>query len=102
MAAKGAFEDVPATPVSGLFHWRLSGGNPAGEIKTAVARDHDATTLAEDALAGLKALIETFDDPATPYIASPRADRALKFNDYEHLARTQEWSSGEGDGEDGE
>jgi ATP-dependent helicase/nuclease subunit B len=62
--------------------------------------------LAERARAGLAQLIETFDDPTTPYESRPRANWAPRYSDYEHLARVKEWSAPgadgvEGGGEDG-
>ncbi len=44
------------------------------------------------ALAGLRALIACFDDPATPYRAVPWPDHAPRYSDYTHLARVKEWS----------
>lgn len=95
MAAAGGFEGLAAEPVAELAFWRLSGGEPAGEEKPVAG---DAADLAEQARAGLLALIEAFDDPATPYRALPRPDRAPRFSDYAQLARIQEWSAGPGEG----
>ena len=50
--------------------------------------------LAAAALEGLARLVARFDDPATPYHAVPRPDRAPAFSDYAHLARVKEWSAG--------
>lgn len=87
----GGFDDLPAGPVHGLSYWRLGGGRPPGEEKPLKG---DPEALAEMALAGLRALVAAFDDPATPYEATPRPAWAPRFNDYAHLARIQEWSSG--------
>lgn len=95
MAEAGGFEGLAAEPVAEVAFWRLSGGEPAGEAKPVTG---DATLLAEQAREGLLALIRAFDDPATPYRALPRPDRAPRFSDYAHLARVQEWSSGPGEG----
>ena len=61
--------------------------------------------MARAAIDGLARLIETFDDPATPYESRPRANWAPRYSDYEHLARVKEWSApgagGDGGGEDG-
>jgi ATP-dependent helicase/nuclease subunit B len=90
MAARGGFAGVPPSAVAELAVWRLSGGATAGEIK-----EFDAPMrLAEEAYAGLLHLIETYDDPATPYPAQPRADMAPRYSDYDHLARVKEWSAG--------
>jgi len=38
-------------------------------------------------------LIARFDDPQTPYLARPRPEYALRYNDYAHLARIKEWAA---------
>ncbi len=91
----GAFDDWRGE-VSHLGYWRLTGGTTAGERKPL---KQSARKLADDALAGLQALIDRYDQPDTPYPAQPRHDRRLRFNDYAHLARIKEWSAGEGGGE---
>lgn len=90
MASDGAFHDVPAREVHSLAFWRLSGGEPAGEIK---ALKGDARDLAREALIGLERLIAAFDNEATRYEARPRADQAPRYSDYVHLARIKEWSA---------
>ncbi len=93
MAARGGFKDVPAGDVAEIAFWRLSGGRPVAEIKA-----YDAPQFAADAYDGLLRLIAAFDDPATPYLARPRAEHAPRFSDYEHLARVKEWSASGDDG----
>jgi ATP-dependent helicase/nuclease subunit B len=103
IAAAGGFRDVPASSVAELRYWRLSGGDPAGEEipldgatldrgKTALPPPDE---LAKEALAGVRLLVERFDDAATPYHARPWPDHALRYNDYAHLARIKEWSATE-------
>ena len=78
--------------VAALEHWRLHGKIEGGErcpVKTA-----DVGALAEEAFAGVAALVARFDLPATPYPSRPRSSHAPKFSDYEHLARVREWSAG--------
>ncbi|HEY9538944.1 MAG TPA: hypothetical protein VIS03_15230, partial [Kiloniellaceae bacterium] len=58
------------------------------------ASQADPSALAEAALAGLVRLIAAFDDPATPYACQPRAERAPRFGDYDHLSRIAEWTAG--------
>jgi ATP-dependent helicase/nuclease subunit B len=96
IAAHGGFDGLPAAETADLLYWRLSGGDPPAEIKSA-AKDGEVATLIDDALAGLQGLVAAFDDRDTPYIASPRDNRALRYSDYEHLARVQEWASGDGE-----
>jgi ATP-dependent helicase/nuclease subunit B len=101
MARAGGFSGVPAASVSRLRYWHVPGGDPAG---TEIAVDGatygktrtplpDPMALADQALAGVTSLIDRFDDPATSYPARPRSDRALRYNDYAHLARVKEWSA---------
>ena len=95
IALAGGFEGLPGADIGGLSFWRLTGGSTPGEVKPVKM---DAAEAAARARAGLEALIAAFDDPATPYRARPRPDMALRFGDYDHLARLGEWSAA---GEDG-
>ena len=64
---KGGFEGldgVRAPSVSALSHWKLTGGDPAGIVQTF---ETNVEMLAEEALAGVQALVEKFNDPSTPY-----------------------------------
>lgn len=94
IAAAGGFVGVEARDVSALSFWRLSGGDPPGEEKPVKG---DVADLAAAAKAGLIKLIDTYDDPATPYPSRPRPAFAPTYDDYEHLARIQEWSAGGGE-----
>jgi ATP-dependent helicase/nuclease subunit B len=90
IAAAGGFPGLPDSQVGALTYWRLSGGTPPGEI--IAASKGDPTQLAVEALEGLRRLVATFDDPATPYACQPHPARAPRFNDYGHLSRIAEWS----------
>ena len=98
MAAAGGFDDLPRGSVGDLEYWRLSGGRIVGAVSSVGGDSPDA--LAQQAQAGLAKLIETFDDPATPYESRPRANWAPRYSDYEHLARVKEWSAPGADGGD--
>ncbi|MBE9554429.1 MAG: PD-(D/E)XK nuclease family protein, partial [Proteobacteria bacterium] len=91
--AAGGFEGVGQGDTSELAYWRLSGGEPPGEIRIV---DGDPGALAEEARKGLLRLIDAFDDPDTPYMATPRPEWATAWNDYVHLARNAEWAAGGG------
>jgi ATP-dependent helicase/nuclease subunit B len=91
IAAAGGFEHLATGAVAELAYWRLSGGETAGEVKPVAADPADVAALAESAAEGLAALIDRFDDPATPYRARPRPEWAPRFSDYAHLARVKEW-----------
>lgn len=96
MARYGGFAGVAAAEPSQLLYWRLKGGEGGGEEKSA---GDDAFRLATEALEGVRALINAFDNPDTAYAARPHPEHAPKYSDYLHLARVREWASG---GEDGE
>ena len=96
IAEAGGFDGVAAAAVEELSYWRLTGGDPPGEIKPLSL---DVAALVEQAVQGLTTLIAEFDDPATPYLAVPDITKAPAFSDYAHLARLKEWSDhGFGDG----
>lgn len=89
---RGGFAGLPAVPPAAIQHWRLSGRDPAGEI--IAPRRKSAEDLAREALDGLRALVERYDDPETAYPSRPAPSRAPRYSDYEHLARVGEWSPG--------
>jgi ATP-dependent helicase/nuclease subunit B len=99
MLRAGAFVGIPAGEPAGLEFWRLSGGEPAGESRPLVGGGlPEPATLAEDALAGLLALIARFAEPESAYHALPRPAHAPAYSDYAHLARVKEWASFTGGG----
>ena len=89
--AAGGLGDMPAGTVAGLGYWRLSGLQPAGEIRDLAAPEQ----LIEEAEVGVRALLATFDDPATPFLSLPNPAAAPRFGDYWHLARVKDWGLGE-------
>ena len=95
----GGFPGIPPGPLAGLAYWRLTGRDPAGQIKPVPGNAEDRAAEARD---GLARLVAAFDKPDTPYHAVPRPQWAARFNDYAHLARIKEWGAGggaaEGDG----
>jgi ATP-dependent helicase/nuclease subunit B len=91
MAISGGFIGVHEADVSALQFWRLTGGNPAAEIKDI---NGDPMERAGAALEGLKSLVAAFDAPTTPYQSVPDPEFAPRFSDYAHLARVKEWSAG--------
>ncbi|WP_085902466.1 double-strand break repair protein AddB [Kiloniella majae] len=100
IAIEGGFGVLP-DDVKELLYWRLTGGDPAGENKNALGQrgaKEGAGQIAKIAIEGLQDLIAEFDYQETPYAARPRPNQALVYNDFEHLARIKEWSTGgEGD-----
>ncbi|MDA8575339.1 PD-(D/E)XK nuclease family protein, partial [Alphaproteobacteria bacterium] len=85
----GGVAEVPADEIVGLEYWRLSGLSPAGEVRPL----KDVTALIFDATEGLQALLTTFEQPETPFMALPNPAAEPRFGDYRHLARVKEWGS---------
>lgn len=97
IAEKGGFGDVPAGPPASMAFWKLSGGDPAGEIveiNTARMKTTPAA-LAHEAVEGVNGLAAAFADPDTPYLSVPHPDHAPKYSDYVHLSRLREWMGSE-------
>jgi ATP-dependent helicase/nuclease subunit B len=90
MIERGGFAPLRAS-VGEIAYWRLSGGDPAGEMRLLEPDDERRRDLIARAGEGLKALIAAFDDPAMPYRAIPSPDRAPLYSDYAHLERRKEW-----------
>ncbi len=83
---------LPTREATSLCYWKLSGGEPAGEIRMIENERMPVAEIVEGTLARVKEMIVAFDDPQRPYLARPAGVRPLKYNDYEHLARVREWS----------
>ena len=94
IAEAGGFDGVPAGLATALTYWKLSGGDPPGELSAVGA---DVAALADQARGGLERLIAEFDDPETPYLSEPDPSRKPRFSDYRHLARIQEWIAQSGE-----
>jgi ATP-dependent helicase/nuclease subunit B len=93
IAMGGGFRGIESHDVQALrFIW-ASGGRVPGEERD--VSDGEAGALAEQALAGLRALIEAFERLETPYevLRRPGFEARYRYDDYAHLARVAEWSS---------
>ena len=91
MAQDGAFPGIAGHAVE-LAYWHLTGGFEPGQVrplyKNRADEIADAVAAARDSL---RALVESFDDPARPYLSQPHAGRVPRFSDYGQLARVAEW-----------
>ncbi len=95
MIEQGGIAALGKARVAELAYWKLGGGDPGG---TVMQRVDDEAALRETiarTLAGMQTLIASFDDPATPYLAVPRPEKAPRYSDYAHLERQKEWLAGE-------
>lgn len=88
IAMSQGFEGIESTHIESLQFWWLRGDLHGGMIKTLSGDPHDHSTKA---LEGLKRMVLLFEEEKTPYPACPLLAKGLKYNDYEHLARFQEW-----------
>ncbi|HUH86227.1 MAG TPA: PD-(D/E)XK nuclease family protein, partial [Stellaceae bacterium] len=95
IAEAGGFAGLAAEPVVALEYWRLSGGDPAGEVSAPAEDDRARAALIAEARAGLVRLVAHFDQRQTPYRAQPRPEKAPRHSEVAHLARIKEWASGE-------
>jgi ATP-dependent helicase/nuclease subunit B len=90
IAEAGNFVGLGMARVSALDYWRLTGGEPAGERKSAGKEIDELVKATRD---GLQNLVHRFDFEDTPYEARPHPQHAPRYSDYEHLARVKEWSA---------
>jgi len=93
IAGAGGFADLESLTVKGLRYIRASGRNDGGE--DSAAANATAQALAEKALGDLQRLVNKYADPGMPYEVKRRRGTAFtnayRYDDYELLARVQEW-----------
>src|SRR3990167_2216595 len=88
IALHQGFDGISATQLESLQFWVLKGDAKGGLIKTLSGNAED---LSQKALLGLERLVRLFESETTPYPARPLPEKALRYNDYAHLARLEEW-----------
>jgi ATP-dependent helicase/nuclease subunit B len=88
IAMAQGFEGITAREIESLQFWWLKGDIQGGVIKTLPGDPHDLSTKA---LEGLERMVCLFENEYIPYPAQPLPTKGLKYNDYAHLARLQEW-----------
>lgn len=93
MAEGGGFADLGGRVVKDLRYIEASGRRDGGEERAAA--NAAAQALASKALADLKRLVERYADPGMAYEVKRRKGAAFasvyRYDEYEHLARVQEW-----------
>ncbi|WP_198371472.1 PD-(D/E)XK nuclease family protein, partial [Roseomonas rosulenta] len=90
---EGAFRGTPGI-ARDLIYWRLTGGEQPGEVKTIDATAQDFAAIAQERLEHLAARWLLGD---APFASRPHPSRSAAGGDYDHLARIEEWSAGEGE-----
>jgi ATP-dependent helicase/nuclease subunit B len=85
------FDDIdgPARAVH-VSYWQANGLGDGGAVRPI----EDSETLVPQMLALLRKMIDHFGDASTPYAALPWPEFIPHFNDYKHLERVTEWSTG--------
>jgi ATP-dependent helicase/nuclease subunit B len=95
MLSVGAFRDVPVREVATAIYLPLGGGGQKprdlDDPKKGPFGDLVAAHYEE-----LLGLLNHFRNPAKGYPARPFPQFAARYNDYDHLARTREWSASGG------
>lgn len=84
IALQKGFEGIQATHIESLQFWWLRGDQKGGIVKSVAG---DPQELSLNALAGLEQMICVFENEKTPYTSRPLPTKALRYNDYAHLAR---------------
>jgi len=78
-----------------LVYWKLSGGEKPGEEKKLDATTDNGVPYADLARTRITALVERMLLGDAPFESRPHPARGTLGDDYDHLARVDEWSSGE-------
>ncbi|MBP5343603.1 MAG: PD-(D/E)XK nuclease family protein [Alphaproteobacteria bacterium] len=92
LAQQDAFKTGPH-PISDLAYWALSGKEDGGKVVSIQKTTDQLKKIIEEARIGLIELIHTFNNSQTSYEVCPIPSQAPEYDDYEHLARSQEWNT---------
>jgi ATP-dependent helicase/nuclease subunit B len=90
LIAHGGFSGLQQHDQIQAAYWQM--GSMASRCKILSMPVDTATTEA-----GLRNLVEAFNNASTPYHATPVVAHAPRYDDYQHLARTQAWLDDEGE-----
>jgi ATP-dependent helicase/nuclease subunit B len=95
----GGYPTISAdAKAAALVYWKLSGGEEPGKEKNLGASADDGTLYADLARTRIAALAERMLLGDAPFESRPHPARGTPGDDYDHLARVDEWASGDGDG----
>lgn len=83
---QGGFAELDATTLKAVY-WALQGGVDGGVVKT--FKNYD--TLVEEAASGVQELLACFHKDEAVYLSCPWGEDKVRFQDYRHLARVDEW-----------
>ncbi|MCI4679744.1 double-strand break repair protein AddB [Rhodoblastus acidophilus] len=99
MLSQGAFHGVSMREAADAFYVPLGGGKDKAR-RVANGKGEPLGDLIAEHYEALIELLNDFRDPKKGYPARPFPQFALRYNDYDHLARTREWSAAGGEGGD--
>jgi ATP-dependent helicase/nuclease subunit B len=95
----GGYPTISAdAKAAALVYWKLSGGETPGEEKNLGASADNGELYADLARARITALAQRMLLGDAPFESRPHPARGTPGDDYDHLARVDEWASGDGDG----
>lgn len=92
----GAILHAHGKSLTDLQYWELKGGREESKIHRLAMmapEDQSLEGWVLDVLHNIQQVIAAYDDPDTAYLHCPVEEDAPAYNDYEHLARPQEWGS---------
>jgi ATP-dependent helicase/nuclease subunit B len=95
MVEAGAFEGVGKRHVEGAAYVHIGGAKDGDPLWVKCKKPFP--DVVSDHCVQLLSLLQQFRDVHTPYPSRPFVEFALRFGDYDHLARVKEWSRGGGD-----
>ncbi len=90
--ARGGFSGVDPRQTGQVWYVKLSGGTPAGELKTLDKLAHPVMELAEKHFAELQKLLARYAQANQPYFSRTIMRKEDDPSDYDHLSRFQEWT----------
>jgi ATP-dependent helicase/nuclease subunit B len=94
----GGYPTISAdTKAAALVYWKLSGGETPGDAVYLGAATKDGTSYADLARTRITALAERMLLGDAPFESRPHPARGTPGDDYDHLARVDEWASGDED-----
>ena len=98
MLERGAFRGVAAREATDAFYVPVGGGD--AKARGLDAKDKPFPELVAEHFDELVQMLNDFRNPKQGYPARPFPQFALRYNDYDHLARTREWSASGAEGGD--
>ena len=97
--SKGGFENIPSAKVGDLQYWHLGRHPKKYSFMKGKNAPTDFNKFIKETENGVTELIKVFEKSDTCYEVCPVNSANPKFNDYEHLARQQEWAHADDEGE---